>query len=91
MKPVCEIYTANYDNGYLAVEIQNKGMDLMCIDSIVFRDKQDTAHKQLIDCVNKKAKLSYLFLEENKEIMVGDKLNLIKGDNLTWKKKRKTR
>lgn len=83
MKPVCEMYTANYDDGYLAVEIQNKGMGLMCIDSIVFTDKQGIVHKQLIDCVNEKAKLSFLFLEENKVIMAGEKLKLIKGDGLT--------
>ncbi|MDE6470137.1 MAG: hypothetical protein K2L19_03860 [Eubacterium sp.] len=83
MKPVCEIYTANYDDGYLAVEIQNKGLGLMCIDSIAFIDKQGIAHKQLIACVSEKTNLSYLFLEENKVIMAGEKLKLIKGNNLT--------
>lgn len=89
MKPVCEIYTANYDDGYLAVEIQNKGMGLMCIDSIIFRDKQGITHKQLIDCVNEKSKLSYLFLEKNKVIMAGEKLKLVRGDHLTKNEREK--
>lgn len=89
MKPICEMYTANYDDGYLAVEIQNKGLGLMCIDSIVFTDKQGVAHKQLIYCVNEKAKLSFLFLEKNKVIMAGEKLKLIHGNGLTSIERRK--
>lgn len=89
MMPVCEMYTANYDDGYLFVEIQNKGMGLMCIDNVSFIDKQNISHKQLIDCVSEKSKLSYNFVEKNKILMAGEKLKLIKGDNLTKEERKR--
>lgn len=83
MMPVCEIFTANYDDGYLAVEIQNKGLGLMRIESVSFIDKQKVNRKQLIDCIPDRVRLSYFHLEKNQVIMAREKHRLVWGKNLT--------
>lgn len=75
--PVCELYTANFDDCF-SVEIQNKGAGPMRIKDITLISKENVTFDSLPDFVPKKEQLLYSYnFVSGKTLMSGETVYLI--------------
>lgn len=88
LMPICEIYTANFDN-FLAVEVYNKGLGLMEIVTVEFVDTSGVKYRNLHDMIWYEEGISYNTLEPKKIIMSGEKVVLIDFSNFTDEQRRR--
>ena len=86
--PICEMFTANYDN-CLAIEIYNKGLGLMEVVSVEFLDVEGTKYENLHDLVWGEEGLSYSTIVPKKVLMSGEKIVLINFDTFSEEQRKR--
>lgn len=82
LMPICEMYTANFDND-LSVEVHNKGLGLMGIIEVEFADLRGVRYKNLHDIIWYEEGISYNTLPPKKVLMSGEKVRLVSFSKLT--------
>ena len=88
LMPVCEMFTANYDN-CIAVEIYNKGLGLMQVVSAEFVDVNGIKYANLHDLLWEEEGLSYTTLEPKKVLMSGEKVVLVNFEKFSAEQRKR--
>ena len=88
LMPICEMFTANYDD-CLAVEIYNKGLGLMEVVSAEFEDVNGVKYINLHDLVREEEGLSYSTIEAKKVLMSGERVVLVNFEKFTAEQRKR--